>query len=391
LFLPATVRASEFPAVIRVTEDDLNLIAAGGMVNKIVYLEDPDTAIPEESKPDQPIERTALRGDDAMALARSRGRIVAVWRLGSRTLTEQELIAESVSGVVQIRGEELGPPSKPPMLPAHTFQLFDPIAGPKIPHEELVQDGGDVGPRLGIGPGGKIGNLDTTDVGAEFRYGKDLRRSATSNRICLFAPRFPIIREEITPAGFDGMVSAFGAISTSGVVAHRTRQPVDAMHENIPPMATIGKLSVHKTEMREGTRALDLFVGAPLLLGRIDGTNVKAVVLEPVTLTQYKDHCKSNEPLVVVKSADPKDAHPGDIVTITLRFINYGNRPARELALSDNLSPRLEYVPGSSKGDRPTIFTMQNNEAGSSILRWEIVGEIPPGQSGVVQFQVKVR
>jgi uncharacterized repeat protein (TIGR01451 family) len=277
------------------------------------------------------------------------------------------------------------------MLPARTFQLFDPIAGPKIPQEELVKDGGDIGPRLGIGPGGKLGNLDTTDVGAEFRYGKGLRRATTSNRICLFAPRFPIIREEITPAGFDGSVSAFGTISTSGVVAHRSRQPVNAMHENVPPMATIGKLGLHRTEMREGTRALDLFVGAPLLLGRIDGTSVKAVVLEPITVTQYRDHCKPNEPLVLVKSADPKDAHPGDIVTITLRFINYGSRPARELAIADNLSPRLEYVAGSSKGDRPTIFTIQNNEAGSAILRWEVVGEIPPGQSGVVQFQVKVR
>jgi hypothetical protein len=34
---------------------------------------------------------------------------------------------------------------------------------------------------------------------------------------------------------------------------------------------------------------------------------------------------------------------------------------------------------------------MQANEAGSSVLRWQIAGELPPGQSGIVQFQAKVR
>ena len=32
----------------------------------------------------------------------------------------------------------------------------------------------------------------------------------------------------------------------------------------------------------------------------------------------------------------------------------------------DSLSGRLEYVPGSSRGDRPTVFTLQANEAGSA-------------------------
>ena len=40
----------------------------------------------------------------------------------------------------------------------------------------------------------------------------------------------------------------------------------------------------------------------------------------------------------------------------------------------------------SAKSDRDAVFTMQENEAGSLILRWEITGRLLPGQSGVVRF-----
>jgi hypothetical protein len=34
---------------------------------------------------------------------------------------------------------------------------------------------------------------------------------------------------------------------------------------------------------------------------------------------------------------------------------------------------------------------MQQNEAGSVILRWEINGRLPPGESGIISFQARVR
>jgi hypothetical protein len=62
----------------------------------------------------------------------------------------------------------------------------------------------------------------------------------------------------------------------------------------------------------------------------------------------------------------------------------------RDVAIVDNLSPRLEYVEGSSRSSKETVFTVQENEAGSHILRWE-AGTLAAGESAVVRFQAKVR
>ena len=59
--------------------------------------------------------------------------------------------------------------------------------------------------------------------------------------------------------------------------------------------------------------------------------------------------------------------------------------------LADSLASRLEYVPGSAQSDRPVVFTVQANEAASALLRWEVKGELLPGQSGLIRFQARVR
>jgi uncharacterized repeat protein (TIGR01451 family) len=392
LFLPVTLKSADFPATVRVTDDDLKRVLNGGLVTKVIYLEDPETAPPVAATIDEPLEYEALRGEDPLELARLRGRPLAILRLGGRSLSPQELQAEDVPGTLRQPDEPaLGPPAKPPMLPARTFQLFDPISGPRIPTEELVQDGGDVGPRIGVGPGGRIGNLNPTDTAAEFRYGRDPRRTTTSNRICLFAPRFCAIRQELGLAGLDTTLPPSGTTSAWATGLNRTRVPTARVHEVTPPMAVVERTVVRGTQTKMGVHEVDLFRGGPLVLGEVNGLAVQAVVVEPAGLTQYRDQCKPNEPLVLVKTAEPREANPGDVVTITLKFINYGSRAARDLIVSDSLSSRLEYVPGSARGDRPTIFTQKANEVGSTIVTWEITGELPAGQSGVVQFQVRVR
>ena len=79
------------------------------------------------------------------------------------------------------------------------------------------------------------------------------------------------------------------------------------------------------------------------------------------------------------------------MVTFFLRYSNHGGRPLTDVAVSDSLSGRLEYVAGSAQADRDAVFTTEQNEAGSTILRWEISGRLAPGQTGVLRFQAKVR
>jgi uncharacterized repeat protein (TIGR01451 family) len=244
---------------------------------------------------------------------------------------------------------------------------------------------------MGIAPNGHLGNLDTTDAGAEFRFGNQPRRSVTSTQVCLFAPRFVTIRQELTPVGYEGAVPAIAMASSSGLGLNCTRLPANAVHEVVPPMSVLARVSPRGTRSREGVHELELFRGAPLVIAHVDGLAIQATVIEPAGFTQFRDQCKPNDPLVLVKTAEPREAQPGDVVTITLKFINYGSLPARDIVVSDSLSPRLEYLSGTSCGDRPTIFTQETNESGTVILRWAVNGEIPAGQSGKVQFQVRVR
>jgi uncharacterized repeat protein (TIGR01451 family) len=81
----------------------------------------------------------------------------------------------------------------------------------------------------------------------------------------------------------------------------------------------------------------------------------------------------------------------GDVVTFYLKYTNRAGRPITEIVVADNLTPRLEYVAGSTRTDRESVFTIQPNAVGSSVLRWEFPGALPPGQSGLISFQVRVR
>lgn len=391
LFLPMTLSPADFPATLRVDEEDLRRVLAGGLVTKVVYLENPETASPEHSTPDRPLEFPALRGDDPVEMAAKRGRPLMIVRLGSRSYSDMELQAEDIPGTLFQAGEPLTPPSAPPTLPARSFRLYDPIAGPKTPMEELLQDGGDVGPRIGVAPNGDIGNLDPTDSAVEYRFGRGPRRTMTSNRICLVAPRFAVIRHEIAIQGYATHTLPAAAESTAGLLLHRTRLPSEMFLNVVPPMAMIMPLGLRGIQSLEGVHELEQYRGGPIVMSRIDGTAVVTKGVELASFTQYRDFCRPDDPIVLVKSAEPREAKPGDVVTFSLKVINYGARSARDIVVADSLSPRLEYVPGSSRGDRPTVFTLQDNGAGSAVLRWELSGEIPAGQNGVVQFQARVK
>ncbi len=95
--------------------------------------------------------------------------------------------------------------------------------------------------------------------------------------------------------------------------------------------------------------------------------------------------------MTLSKWADKQAVQIGDVVTFNLKYTNPGARPITGVVLSDSLTGRLEYIPGSARTDRDAVFTTQINEAGSVILRWEIPGPLLPGHTGTVSFQARVR
>ncbi|TWT41548.1 hypothetical protein [Botrimarina hoheduenensis] len=80
---PPPGKALRFPVPIELTADDLRIAAQGGLVTRVIYVEDPRTALPVvELNGQQWFE--ARTGDDPLALADAMGRPIAILRIGSR-------------------------------------------------------------------------------------------------------------------------------------------------------------------------------------------------------------------------------------------------------------------------------------------------------------------
>ncbi|WP_146442756.1 hypothetical protein [Botrimarina colliarenosi] len=82
---PPYGRETEFPIAIELTLQDLRLAAEGAFVTRVVYVEDPKTALPvseKEAGGQQWFE--ARPGDDPLVLADQLGRPVAILRIGAR-------------------------------------------------------------------------------------------------------------------------------------------------------------------------------------------------------------------------------------------------------------------------------------------------------------------
>jgi uncharacterized repeat protein (TIGR01451 family) len=131
----------------------------------------------------------------------------------------------------------------------------------------------------------------------------------------------------------------------------------------------------------------------PAVVGRVEETQLKTTLQE---VRDFVACCNDKievpeKPLQLCKWAEQKEYKIGDVVTFHLRYTNVGGKPITDVAVSDSLTARLDYIPGSARSDRDAVFTLQQNEAGSAIVRWEVSGVLQPGKSGVVTFQARIR
>ncbi len=375
----------EYAAPLNITKEDIQRALAGALITKVIYLEDPARAIPSSGTPERPIE---IRSDDereAFQEASENGRIVAVLRLGDRKPEADELKRMAVEGTVLMPGEnQLGFPSGPPMLPTSGIPLYDPILGPKATTEECFPNGGDGENRIGIGPGGRLGGLNPTDVSAEYTSnGK--RKVTTSNVICICSPRFVMRRVELMPGGFFSKTVVSGVNQTTKQnifmqkersLASIAREKTLGFNSRSRPSATISMWALHAIASKT----------IPQAVFRVDGLRSVGTFVEPDELSSLP------EGLILTKEVTPAGpVQQGEELLITLRYTNTGRKPITDLILSDSLSARLEYVPGSAQADRPSNVTTIANEVDSVVVQFEIPGPIPPSSKGIVQFKVRVR
>jgi uncharacterized repeat protein (TIGR01451 family) len=384
LQLPPGLRASDFPVTVHLSADDIDLVLHGALLTKVFALEHPAQAFPTATSAEQPLEVQAPPGTDPVAFARTLGRPLLVVRLGERELTAEELAAQAIPGTVLLPGDRaLALPRVRPWVPWACWPVYDPVLGPRPPEEECLHDGGDRGTRAGLDAAGRVRGLDAEDTVAAYSDSLGGRHLAISNRVCVCSPRFVAVRSVTGLEHYD-LVMAVG--STEGLRGRemlRVGQGGRVVRQAEQPRGLAG---------RERPSGIEAAPFGASVVGRLEGLAQVIRVQETGDVTGVPNEVQPpDRPLVLCKSVDRPAAPIGEVVTFTLRYTNTGGQPITDVVVSDSLSGRLEYVPGSWRSDRDAAFTTEQNEAGSLILHWQITGRLLPGQSGLIRFQARIR
>jgi uncharacterized repeat protein (TIGR01451 family) len=447
LLLSPKLNAASFPATIALTESDIEAVAAGTLVTKVIYLEHPDKAEPTPSKPGEVLETNRPIGTDIVREARERGRVMIVVHFGERVPTVEELVHQNVPGTILFPGERsMSHAAAPPLYPVIPWKFYDPYYGPRLPEEECLHDGGDRGRMAAFDSQGNLAGVDPEDTVAEYRDASGRRNIACSNRVCLCVPRYVVLRKELPLARQENTIALGDTRLVQRQVEYDKLVPsqLTRQYEKLKGMEGRARPSINLAEQGPNVLiglkllqaihidlALAEYVGteqvkiltrvqrAQLLkqlevvrqfsnivqlagteqivgtrvVGRVEaGPDVISATMSTRDLTVCcGEPVPPDRPLCLFKCADRGSAQVGDIVKFSLRYSNVGGRAITDVAVEDSLSGRLEYVEGSAESDRDAVFTMQPNEAGSVILRWEIAGRLLPGQSGRLRFKVRVR
>lgn len=79
----------EFPIEVELSQEDLELAARGRFVVRIIYLENPFTALPTQGEEKAKLTHEAASGQNPLDIASGLGRPVAIVRLGSRVIDDR--------------------------------------------------------------------------------------------------------------------------------------------------------------------------------------------------------------------------------------------------------------------------------------------------------------
>ena len=387
LLLANRLRNPEFPAGLVFHEEDFNSVRAGAVVTKVMVLERPDTAIPQASTANDPLQINVAPNQDPFAEGRQHGQPLLALRLGQLEVSAKELAAQGMSGTILMPGERVLPlPRVPPWVPWHCYPVYDPILGPPDPsHHITIYDGGDSGMPAGLDREGRIRGLDPSDTMARYTDHLGQKHISVSNRVGLCVPRFVVVRGETAPAGQLAYLGPEGNRSITGGQLIQVRVPALEHYQNQHPGGLMGQQRPSSAFITEGTAITGRIDGLTIVSSLIGTADIQASPRPP----EPEEPCA--KPLKIIKWPDKCGGLVGDTITFFIRYSNEGGQPISNVVLSDNLTGRFEYIPGSAKTDREATFTTQPNDAGSTLLRWEFQDTLHPGQSGQVSFQVRIR
>jgi uncharacterized repeat protein (TIGR01451 family) len=447
LHRPREIDPGKYPIRVVFTDEELwGVIDRGRLVTKVIYLEDPEQAIPLKLQKDQIPQVTLNPTEEPLKVAQALGRVMAIVRIGGRRPTPEELqagatgdvVLDSVASIGNIHCPFSNPGGEACSLPCGPVCGTPPPPGrPWLPKDEYLCDGGDQGTPAAVAGDGNLRGIDPRDAVMQFDVGlDDLRRHRVlpTNRVCVYAPRFAEVEistgtneaVEVHAPSLNRAIDKYAlAESRSGsrrLVQHqaaelarqrRRAQDLDGRvftgetskmqaideYNNVQQVKTgsqqqpvqIARNRAKPALMKEKIRLDGIKTAeSPVISGVVEGLSQSVMSWQPHSMTGVET--PPNRPgMAIIKRVSAMEAEPGDTVTFVITYRNMGNTPIRTAAIVDSLLSRLEYVKGSAKGPKGTTFSSAENRVGSTELRWELPGVIAPGASGHVSFEAVVR
>ena len=125
---------------------------------------------------------------------------------------------------------------------------------------------------------------------------------------------------------------------------------------------------------------------------KVNAKGIQPIIVNDLSSAQQIIHIEGGKGSVlrVTKVASRIAADIGDEVEFTIRFDNLSSKPVGNVTIVDNLTGRLQYVPGSAECSLKATFIDKVNEGGSLMLRWEVIEPVKPFEGGIVRFKCKV-
>lgn len=301
------------------------------------------------------------------------------------------------------------------------------------PRDEYLCDGGDDGLKVGIRKDWQVDGLEQEDTIAHYDTVDGRTVVTPSNQVCIYAPRFGVVRRMVdlheyarsdSAGGFDSPLvlskideneRASTSLAQLEPTIHRVGDPATLIKER-QQLGEIERAMV--VEEFDGSLApyVDLKIvrtgtidnGEKALLARaslaaitwagdqapqitIDERHAQASIRDAQPGIVYHLHDPKKPHLRLIKLASTGTAKPGEEIEFTLRFDNIGSQVIGNVTIMDNLTTRLEYVEDSAKSSIKADFSTKPNSGGSVVLRWEITEPIEAGKGGILQFKCKVR
>lgn len=302
------------------------------------------------------------------------------------------------------------------------------------PQDEYLLDGGDREPTAAVREDWEIRGLNVEDTVGHFDTVDGRRLVAPGNQVAIYSPRFGAVRQVVSLRQNDQRNPWAGLEQPVRLTRHddlqiaaSSKQYVQAEADEGRRLAIIlrtkqgdgavsgaGGLSAYQDKtmpweaplairqgileesemawLAHGIAAANAWSHADGLQVIIDRTKAAAEVgKEKLEAVYAVDKPPTHPRLRVIKVASTQFAAPGETIEFTIRFDNVGDEVIGNVTLVDNLTTRLEYVPESADCPLPHQFSVQPNEAGSLVLRWEISDPLPTNEGGVIRFQCRVR